>query len=634
MTRHATFVPPEALAAIRESFTGTLKESEPLGQYTTWRIGGPADLLAFPHHRDDIARLLEVSARWRIPLRVLGAGSNLLIADEGCRGIVVKLSGPLAQFSGVVPRGRSMTVQAGGACVLPRLVRETIRRSLRGLEFAEGIPGTVGGACRLNAGAYGETVGDLVESVSGIAPDGAESVLAGSDVSWGYRTTSLPAGFIVLTATFRVHPGSSEEADGQAKSYREQRRRNQPLSSYTAGSVFRNPQEGPAAGKLIDEAGCKGLAVGEAFVSAGPRQLPGQPWLRHGGRDAGADRHRRVPGAGELRGDAGPRDRGVDGAPRGVAGMTGQGLTVGVVMGGWSSEREISLATGNAVLGALGELGRRAVPFDLTRERVTELAAPPFDVAFLSLHGRYGEDGCVQGLLEAAGVPYTGSGVLASAAAMDKPTAKAIFRHHRIPTPPEILLDTADRGAVQAAVTFARRFGWPIVVKPSSEGSSVGVTVVSDPAALPGAIELAAAGGDRVLVERFVEGREITVGILGSTPLPPVEIRPRGGVYSWDAKYTRGMTEYLVPAPVTPGAAAVLASTALRAHRALVCRDYSRVDFRLDPEGRPWVLEINTIPGMTATSLLPKAAAAAGISFRELVGLILDGAISRSGRRA
>jgi D-alanine-D-alanine ligase len=310
--------------------------------------------------------------------------------------------------------------------------------------------------------------------------------------------------------------------------------------------------------------------------------------------------------------------------------MTAKRPKIGVIMGGWSSEREVSLATGSAVLAALGELGHKALPFDLTPRRVPELAAPPFDVAFLALHGRFGEDGCVQGLFETAGIPYTGSGVLASAAAMDKPTAKALFRQNRVATPPALLVHRRDGGAIGKARAWARRHGWPIVVKPAAEGSSVGVTVVRDISDLVAALEAAFACGDRILVERFVEGREITVGILGDTVLPPVEIRPRDGLYSWDAKYTRGMTQYLVPAPVRPAEASALATAALRAHKALVCRDYSRVDFRLDPEGRPWALEVNTIPGMTATSLLPKAAAAIGISFPELVGTILDGALARA----
>jgi UDP-N-acetylmuramate dehydrogenase len=262
-----TMLPPQAVATLKERFSGTVKANEPLGQYTSWKIGGPADLLAFPHSREDLHALLVIADELGVPLRVLGAGSNLLIADEGCRGIVVKLSGPLAQFSGVVPRGQSITVFAGGACTLPRLVRETIRRSLRGLEFAEGIPGSVGGACRLNAGAYGVTIGALVESIVGMTLDGKETIIDGSDVAWGYRTTSLPADLIILSVVFRVHPGSADEADTLAKSYREKRRKSQPLSCYTAGSVFRNPPEG-SAGRLIEEAGCKGLSVGDAMVAA------------------------------------------------------------------------------------------------------------------------------------------------------------------------------------------------------------------------------------------------------------------------------------------------------------------------------------------------------------------------------
>ena len=296
----------------------------------------------------------------------------------------------------------------------------------------------------------------------------------------------------------------------------------------------------------------------------------------------------------------------------------GKKPVVGVLMGGHSAEREVSLRTGAAILAALGRLGHRAVGIDAGRDLPQALARRKVSVAFIALHGRGGEDGTVQGLLECLGIPYTGSGVLASALAMDKKHSKWVFRAHGLPTPDFEVVTAGTRGAWPLA-----QLAPPVVVKPICEGSSVGMSVVRTRGALAKALKTAVRYDAEVLVETFVPGRDLTVGVLCDTPLPAVEMRPRGGFYSYRAKYTSGATEYLVPAPLTERQSARTLELALAAHRALGCRGASRVDFRLDERGRPLLLEVNTIPGMTETSLLPKAAAAAGIGFDELVARIL-----------
>ncbi len=294
---------------------------------------------------------------------------------------------------------------------------------------------------------------------------------------------------------------------------------------------------------------------------------------------------------------------------------------VGVLMGGRSAEREVSLRTGAAILAALRRCGRRAVGIDAGRDLPQVLARRKVGVAFIALHGRGGEDGTVQGLLESLGIPYTGSGVLPSALAMDKKQSKWIFRAHGLPTPDFEVLARGVRGAWPLA-----RLETPVVVKPVCEGSSVGMSVVRTRGALAKALAKACRYDPEVLVEAFVPGRDLTVGVLGDLVLPAVEMRPRGGFYSYRAKYTAGATEYLVPAPLTARQAALTENLALAAYRALGCRGASRVDFRLEKRGQPLLLEVNTIPGMTETSLLPKAASAAGIGFDELVLRILAGA--------
>jgi len=290
---------------------------------------------------------------------------------------------------------------------------------------------------------------------------------------------------------------------------------------------------------------------------------------------------------------------------------------VGVLMGGRSAEREVSLRTGAAILAALRRCGHRAVGIDAGPDLPRQLARKKVDVAFVALHGRGGEDGTVQGLLECLGIPYTGSGVLASALAMDKKQSKWVFHAHGLSTPDFEVMACGVRGAWPLA-----RLEPPVVVKPICEGSSVGVSVVRTRGAMARALKAAFRYDPEALVETYVPGRDLTVGVLDDQALAVVEMRPRGGFYGYDAKY-KGRTEYLVPAPLTAHQAARTQDLALAAHRALGCRGASRVDFRLDERGRPQLIEVNTIPGMTATSLLPKSADAVGIGFDDLVTRIL-----------
>lgn len=328
-------------------------------------------------------------------------------------------------------------------------------------------------------------------------------------------------------------------------------------------------------------------------------------------------------------------------------------VKIAVLMGGVSSEREVSLVSGRAVGLALRERGHAVTLLD-TRDGeapLEEAAAPirPFgaakgsragdgllrwlagggpakiEVAFLALHGGAGEDGTVQALLEAGGVAYTGSGVLGSALAMHKGVAKRLFREARVRTPDWIEFPGGsaappDPGALTSGAHAVG--GLPVVVKPASEGSTVGVSIVRDEAGLPRAHAEAASYSSTVIVETFIEGRELAVGVLGDRALPVIEIEPEGGFYDFARKYTAGNTRYTVPAKISAAAASAAQDQAVRACRALHVEGMARVDFRLSGSDEIYCLEVNTIPGMTATSLLPKAAAAAGIGFEDLVETI------------
>ena len=289
-------------------------------------------------------------------------------------------------------------------------------------------------------------------------------------------------------------------------------------------------------------------------------------------------------------------------------------------MGGPGAEREVSLRSGAACSAALRRAGWPVCDVDV---RGPEFALDADTaVAFLALHGTFGEDGTIQQILENRRVAYTGCGVQASHDCFDKAISKRIFEAAGVPSARYELLTAAGSRRVTLPL--------PVVVKPACQGSSVGVAIVRDAAALDAALTDAFRYGDHVVVEEFVAGREMTVGILGGTALPVVEVRPKTGVYDYASKYTTGATEYEVPARLSEAATRAMQEVALAAFRAAGCRDYSRIDFMLSQGGeRPCVLEINTLPGMTETSLLPKAAAAAGIGFEDLCSRMVRMALER-----
>ena len=292
---------------------------------------------------------------------------------------------------------------------------------------------------------------------------------------------------------------------------------------------------------------------------------------------------------------------------------------IGVLMGGLSSERDISLSTGRLVTASLIKKGYSVAAIDVGRDLPQRLINEKIEVAFIALHGRYGEDGCVQGLLEVMGIPYTGSGVSASAVCMDKMLTKEILEHHGISTP-KFSVSRKDGAGNPPSVRY------PVVVKPLREGSTIGISVVSEKKDLRPALDSAFQYGDSALIEEYIAGMEVTAGIIGDRPLSLIEIVPQGGFYDFTTKTTGGMAEYIVPARLSAAVSKKIQDTALMAHKALGCCYVSRVDFRVDPAGQAYVLEVNTIPGMTDTSLLPKAAGKAGIGYDNLVEMILSSA--------
>ncbi len=349
---------------------------------------------------------------------------------------------------------------------------------------------------------------------------------------------------------------------------------------------------------------------------------------------------------------------------------------IGVLMGGTSAEREVSLKSGSAVFNALKNLGYNVVAIEIVTNKVTVpvdsvseqtqtlktdtesdsslvtchssqicevIRKEGIDIAFIALHGGHGEDGSIQGLLEVMGIPYTGSGVLASALAMDKEASKKIFLYHKIPVPPFVIVtsdkqNTEDSPPTNPSPSMGEGlvgvevwalgselidFEMPWVIKPAKEGSSVGVSIVKDEGQLEAAIEKASSFGGKVIIEKYIEGKEVQIGILGERVLGGVEVRPSLEFYSYEAKYTAGLTEYILPPEIDEKIYERAKEIALSAHMALGCRGATRVDLIIDKDGNPYVLEVNTIPGMTEVSLLPKIAREAGLDFPELIEGIL-----------
>jgi D-alanine-D-alanine ligase len=295
---------------------------------------------------------------------------------------------------------------------------------------------------------------------------------------------------------------------------------------------------------------------------------------------------------------------------------------IGVLYGGLSAERSVSLKSGTAVHQALVAQGYHAVAIDVGHDLTDALKSEQIDAAFIALHGRYGEDGCVQGLLELLQIPYTGSGVLASALAMHKLYSKQTFAANGILTAP---FRCYRRGE---AVRLAELpFGLPLVVKPVQEGSSVGVSIVKEADQLAAALELAFRHDEEILVEQFIKGQEVQVGILDNRPIGAIEIVPKNEFYDFEAKYTDGMAEHIFPARLDAALYEKVQQVGLAAHQSLGCRGYSRVDLLVTQDGDCYVLEVNTLPGMTSLSLFPEIAAkGAGLPFEKLVATIIASA--------
>lgn len=322
---------------------------------------------------------------------------------------------------------------------------------------------------------------------------------------------------------------------------------------------------------------------------------------------------------------------------------------IALLLGGTSPEREVSKSTGQSIYNALKTLGYKTTVIDpaygdeqpenpelfFSKEDFKPISNPNYikalnlpiweeiDLAFLALHGKWGEDGTIQSMLELKEIRYTGSRVLSSALAMDKVKSKILFDHHRVRTPKWITLKNNESKADYVIERIKNELGFPVVIKPNDQGSTVGLSICKSENEVENDIRLASEFSERVLIEEYISGRELTVAVIDESPLPVLEIIPKHGIYDYECKYTSGMSEYIVPAKLPEIVFKELQVMAVQAFKSLRCEGYARVDFRLNPENIPYCLEVNTLPGMTSLSLVPKMAKAAGMSFEQLIEKII-----------
>lgn len=300
---------------------------------------------------------------------------------------------------------------------------------------------------------------------------------------------------------------------------------------------------------------------------------------------------------------------------------------IGVLMGGWSSEREVSLLSGHRVLESLKRQGYDAVGIDINRSFVDQIRQAKIDMAFIILHGRPGEDGTMQGFLELLGIPYTGSGVTASAISIDKVYTKMLFRQIGVPTPDFVSVGQDDDVA-EGLAEAERRFGYPLIVKPRSEGSSVGIELLEGKRGALDRCERVWRGFSEMFIEPFIEGMIATVGVVGEQVLPILELVPKQQrFYSYEAKYIRGETEFICPASLSHRIEKRIKELAMKVYRELGCKGFARLDLIVKDGRQPYFLEVNTLPGLTDISDLPMQAEAAGISYDELIFRILADAL-------
>jgi D-alanine-D-alanine ligase len=592
---------------------GRLLCNEVLAKYTSWRVGGAADRLYIPHDKQDLIAFVKGLPNTE-PLFWMGLGSNLLIRDGGIRGTVINTKGRLKAMHRT--EDGSVYVEAGVPCAL--VAKFCAEQGLVGAEFLAGIPGTMGGALKMNAGAWGGETWAVVRRVEMLNRTGQVIVREPSAFTISYRSVKGVEGEWFLSAILVLQAGDAQASQQKIKALLEQRATTQPTNQPSCGSVFKNPV-GDYAARLIEQAGLKGFTVGGARVSD-----------KHANFIVNTDKATAADIEGLIRivQDTVAQTQGVHLITEVC--MVGETITatlqnpekfgrVAVLMGGSAAERAVSLRSGAAVYAALQRAGVDAVAVDVTDSPIGALAGVQTDRVFNIIHGRGGEDGVLQGVLEVLGIPYTGSGVMASALTMDKLRTKLCWQGYGLVTPLwQVLKSTADIDVCIA------RLGFPVIIKPALEGSSIGMSKAHNREELIAAFATAATFNCDVYAERWVSGKEYTVALLNGEALPVIRLETPRSFYDYDAKYNATTTQYHCPCGLPEAQEQALKNLVVIAGEVVGVKGWGRVDVFIDDSGQTQLIEINTVPGMTDHSLVPMAAKQAGMDFDTLVWRVLE----------
>lgn len=592
-------------------------------ELTSFGVGSaPVPLLAEPETPGELSELLKFLHRKNVPVFILGAGTNVVGSDTPFDGVVIRASGSYFAHISV----NDNCINCGAYTKLPMLCTAAAKAGLTGLAPISGIPGSVGGAIRMNAGANGAEISDFVKSVRGFRADGTEWQAYGKDIEWLYRGNSIPHDVFITDVIFELQPGDRETEEKAIAEEREKRRLREP-AGHSAGCAFRNVSPNEPAGKLIDLCGLRGLRIGDLEVS--PKHAN---YLVNTGRATEKDYIDMVR---ILRRAVSEKygfyltNEIIPVNPLTNAAIENDTPTpvINVLYGGNSSEREISLQSGSCIAKSLRNAGFKVNLTDIRECAVTQEMRES-DVVYPVLHGGFGEDGRLQNELEKAELRFVGSGSVASALVMDKLASKRLLDAIQLPTAPWASVTKTNRD-------FPSRLHFPVMVKAPCEGSTVGIVKVNSIEEWNDALDEVFKFADELLVEEFISGVEISIPIINATVLDAVEIVSPGGFYDWDAKYVyaKGQTEYFCPPKnLTPEVVKVAQDYALKFYHAARCRDILRVDFIVTADGTPYMLEGNNLPGNTEHSLVPMAAKHAGISLEKMTSTMVYAAMKRSGK--
>jgi D-alanine-D-alanine ligase len=594
---------------------GRLLSNERLAKYTSWRVGGPADRLYIPFDRQDLCEFIAALPDSE-PLFWMGLGSNLLVRDGGMRGTVINTRGRLKEMK--LAEDGSVYVEAGVPCA--HVARFCAEQGLIGAEFLAGIPGTMGGALKMNAGAFGGETWGIVKQVEMIDAGGKISLRYPGDFKVSYRSVKSFENEWFLSCCLQLQHGDTSASQQKIKGLLEKRAKTQPTNQPSCGSVFKNP-EGDYAARLIEQTGLKGCAIGGACVSEKHANF-----IVNTGNATAADiedliyyvkkkvkEHQGVELQTEVCMVGEVEER------RFVTSNPEKFGRVAVLMGGSAAERAVSLRSGAAVYDALKHKGVDAVAIDVTGSPIDALAGIKVDRVFNIIHGRGGEDGVLQGVLQVMGIPYTGSGVMASALTMDKLRTKLCWQGYGLVTPKWYLLQ--DENDLDACI---EKLGFPVIVKPAEEGSSIGMSKANSRDELLKALQVASEYRCDVYAESWVTGKEYTVAVLNDEALPVIRLETPNAFYDYEAKYNATTTQYHCPCGLDQEQELFVRNLAVTASKVVGIKGWARVDVFIDDSGQYQLIEINTVPGMTDHSLVPMAAKQAGIEFEELVWRVLE----------